>query len=51
MWASARMVMMNTKGFALQSSSRSHEVWIRRKTTHAGIEIPWLGVLKKEMEK
>ena len=27
MWASAEMVMMNTKGLALQPSSLSHNVW------------------------
>ncbi len=38
MWASAGMVMKNTKGLALQSSSPSHKVWRRRKTTHAGVK-------------
>ena len=36
MWVSAGMVMMNTKKFALQSSSPSHKVWRRKKDT------PWL---------
>ncbi len=34
MWASAGMVMMNTKGLALQSSSPSHKVWQGECTDH-----------------